>query len=122
MHISQSFSLDKMDLLSYFNMLRLIFMKKIIFIFIILFFTSCSKDEHIERDKFIDIYAESLIISADTSVTDSIRKNRIDSLLKLNGYTEKDFKITAERLSQNPAEWRDTYKLIVEKIEMKKLR
>jgi len=98
------------------------FMKTTIFIFIAIFFASCSKNNHIERDKFVDIYAETLIISANTSLDDSKRKEKIDSLMNINNLTAEDFKYTVSVLSENPVEWKDIYKEVMEKIELKKQR
>lgn len=97
-------------------------MRKVFFIFIVLFFTACSKDNYIERDKFTDIYAETLIISANTSLSDYGRKQKIDSLLSVNHLTATDFKSTADKFSGNPAEWKEIYKEIIEKIETRKQR
>jgi hypothetical protein len=97
-------------------------MKKVLFVFGVLFLLSCSKDTFIERNKFTDIYAETLLISANTSLTDSLRKQRIDSLLRFNHFTEEDFKATVKKFSDDPERWKDIYKEIIDKVETKKQR
>ena len=97
-------------------------MKKFFFIFSVLFLISCSNDSKTERDKFTDLYAETLLISAKTSLNDSLRKQQVDSLLKVYHLTEAEFKSTAQKFSNNPEEWKDTYKEIVDKVEIKKQR
>jgi hypothetical protein len=95
-------------------------MKKLFIIFSVLIFVSCSKDSKTERNKFTDLYAETLLISAKTSLNDSLRKHQIDSLMFVNHSTEADFKSTAQKYSENPEEWKDIYKEIIDKIEIKK--
>jgi hypothetical protein len=97
-------------------------MKKLFIIFSVLIFVSCSKDSKTERNKFTDLYVETLLISAKTSLTDSLRKRQIDSLMVVNHSTEADFKSSVQKYSGNPEEWKDIYKEITDKIEIKKQR
>jgi hypothetical protein len=111
-----------MALLVYFNKLRKKSMKKIFFVFGVIFSFSCSNNTSIERNKFTSIYAETLIISANTSLSDALRKHKIDSLLNFNRFTEADFKAAVKKFSDDPEEWKEIYKEIIEKVETKKQR
>jgi len=97
-------------------------MKNLFIIFSILLLASCSKEAKIDREKFTSVYAETLLISAKTTLSDSSRKSQIDSLLSINHLTESEFKTTVKELSEKPEEWRDIYKEILEKVEQKKQR
>jgi len=97
-------------------------MKKFLFIFLSFFELFCSKESCIKREEFTDIYADILIISANTTISNTQRKFKIDSLLKARGYSEQMFECTVKSFSENPEEWKDIYKEVLDKLEMKKLK
>jgi len=94
--------------------------KILICILVVFVLAGCSKDEVDDTDKFIDVYSEMLVISANKTLTDSIRKQQVDSLLVANKYTVDEFKEITDNYANNPSKWKDIYKEIVEKIDAKK--
>ena len=94
--------------------------KSLISVLAIFILVACSKDEIDETNKFTDVYSEMLIISADKTLTDSLRRQHIDSLLTANQYTVHEFKQITDKYAKDPIKWRDMYKEIVEKTEVKK--
>lgn len=85
-----------------------------------LFLIGCSDEKCIERDKFVEIYANILAISANRSISDIQRKAKIDSLLNKNGLIEEQFKCAEKKYSKDPLEWKDIYKEILDSLEVKK--
>jgi predicted N-formylglutamate amidohydrolase len=81
---------------------------------------SCSKNKADDTSKFIDVYSDMLVISANRNLTDSLRRQQIDSLLMANQYTADKFKQITDKYAKDHGKWKDIYKEIVETIEIKK--
>ena len=81
---------------------------------------ACSENETDDTSKFTDVYSEMLIISANRVLTDSVRKQQIDSLLNANQYTVDEFKQITDKYAKDHEKWKDIYKEVVEKVETKK--
>jgi hypothetical protein len=94
--------------------------KTLICILAVFSLIACSKEETDDTSKFIDVYSEMLIISADKTLTDSLRRQQIDSLLTANQYTVHNFKQTTDKYAKDNGKWKDIYKEIVEKIDARK--
>jgi hypothetical protein len=94
--------------------------KILICILVVFILVGCSKEGADVPDKFVDVYSEMLVISANKILTDSTREQQVDSLLTVNEYTVDEFKEVADKYAQDPIKWKDIYKEIVEKIDAKK--
>ena len=94
--------------------------KILIYILVVFVLVGCSKEKSDETDKFIDVYSEMLVISANKILTDSTRRQQVDSLLTANKYTTDEFKEITNKYAKDPVKWKDIYKEIVEKIDAKK--
>jgi hypothetical protein len=85
-------------------------------------FITCSKkeDRNLNKDKFVEIYSEIVLISANNSYTDPERKTKIDSLFTAHQTSEKAFNNTVEDFNKNPEDWKEIYKQVLERIESKR--
>jgi hypothetical protein len=94
----------------------------LLLLFSILFFISCSKkeDKNLNKDRFIEIYSDILLISANNKFTDTERKSKIDSLFKSFNTNEKAFRNTVEEFNENPEEWKEIYKKMLDRFEKMK--
>ena len=94
--------------------------KNIIYILAVFLLVACSKETKDETSKFTNVYSDILIISANRTLTDSTRKQQIDSLLTANQYTVNEFNNITDKYANDPVKWKDIYKDIVEQIDAKK--
>ena len=94
--------------------------KILLCLLVVFVLAGCSKEETDVTDKFVDVYSEMLVVSANKTLTDSTRRQQVDSLLAVNEYTVDEFKEIADKYAQDPVKWKDIYKEIVEKIDAKK--
>jgi hypothetical protein len=94
--------------------------KILVYVLVVFALAGCSKEEVDETDKFIDVYSEMLVISAKKTLTDSTRRQQVDSLLTANKYTVDEFKEITDKYANDPVKWKDIYKEIVEEIDAKK--
>jgi hypothetical protein len=94
----------------------------VIFLLLSFSFITCSKkeDRNVNKDKFVEIYSEIVLISANNSYSDQERKTKIDSLFAAQQTTEKAFNSTVEEFNKNPEDWKEIYKQVLEKIESKR--
>ena len=94
--------------------------KNLVSILALFILVSCSKDEPEDISRFTDVYSEMLIISSNKTLSDSIRKQQIDSLLATYQYGAEEFKHIVNNYAKDQKKWKDIYKEVVEKIEAKK--
>ena len=94
----------------------------LILIFVILVFLSgCLKQSTgISKDKFAEVYVE-LSIAKETFFADSAKlEEEKGRIFKEANVTPQEMDDFAEKLNQNPGEWAQVWKKIVERLEQKR--
>jgi hypothetical protein len=88
----------------------------------VLLFSSCSdkKKGIIDKEEFIDIYSDLLLINSNPKYNQEERKEKINELLSNHNIDQNSIWNTVSNFDNNPGEWKDIYKEIINKLELKK--
>ncbi len=109
-------------------------MKQGIFIFIILFFVSCSEKEEvlskniIEKEKFIEVLKDKALAEAALGVNvKNVAGEKFDSVYNFNVYKENDitkaqYDSTMKYYSAKPGEFKELMEEVLEKLNVEKAK
>ncbi len=90
-----------------------------LFLFFIcsVFISSCSNDDIIDKEKFVNIYSD-LVIAQDTSNADVKTINKIKSqIFEKYKVTSDQYKLTVDFYNRNPEKWEEFFKLVIANME-----
>jgi hypothetical protein len=92
------------------------------FSFIFIFFFSCSnkKERILDKNEFIDIYSDLILINSNPKYSNEERKQKADELFNKNNINQKAIWNTVNKFNEYFDDWRDIYKEIISQIEIKK--
>ena len=88
-----------------------------IFCFLIVFIFSCSKDDIIPEDKFINIYID-ILVAQDTLTDNSISNDSLKTLiLQKYNITDSIYTNTIEDYNNNPDKWERFFEDAIKQVE-----
>ena len=92
------------------------------FSFIFIFSFSCSnkKERILDKNEFIDIYSDLILINSNHKYSNEERKQKADELFNKNNINQKAIWNTVNKFNEYFDDWRDIYKEIISQIEIKK--